>query len=99
MGQELSQCIYAWMVSVMSADATEYRVRVPLGGGPNANRMSRQGVVTIFAGIKYAAAFHLDGDDVHRQMVVSAARLGIDVDSANVYWDFFLRLRLVWLIH
>jgi len=49
--------------------------------------------VTIFAGIKDPTALHLNGDDIYREMVMSAAGLGIDIDSADVYGEFVLRFR------
>jgi len=46
--------------------------------------MIGQCVVALLAGIVDAAALHLDGDDVELGPIVSAARLRVQIDSANV---------------
>jgi hypothetical protein len=55
--------------------------------------------VAVFAGIKDAAAFHFDGDDIHWESVMSTAGLGINIDSADVLRVFFARFKSVWPIH
>lgn len=82
-----------------SAGAAENGALLPFACGPKSNGMTGEGVMTIFAGVEKAAALHLYGDDVHGKMVVSAAGLGVEVDAADVFWDFYLRFRLVWRIH
>jgi hypothetical protein len=52
---------------------------VPFGLGPDFHRMSGEGVVAILAGEVDAAAFHFDGDDVERRVVVEAAGLRVEV--------------------
>lgn len=46
------------------AVAAEDGFVVPLGLGPGCQRMIRQGVVAVFAGVVGGAAFCFDGDDV-----------------------------------
>ncbi len=43
--------------------------------------------MAILAGVVQAAAFHLDGDDVGGLVVVETARLGIEVQSVDL-WRF-----------
>jgi 3-methyladenine DNA glycosylase Mpg len=44
--------------------------------------------VAVFAGIIDTAALHFDGDDVRRFMVVQTTRLGIQMQSSDlwIYW-------------
>ena len=51
----------------------------PFGFRPDFYRMAREGVVTIFAGVVGGAAFHFDGDNVERRVVMEAAGLGVEV--------------------
>ncbi len=46
--------------------------------------MAGEGVVTILAGIVDAAALHPDSEDVELGSIVRAARLLIEIDSANL---------------
>jgi hypothetical protein len=39
--------------------------------------------MAVFAGVVSGAAFHFDGDDVERRVVVKAASLRIEVEAAN----------------
>lgn len=41
--------------------------------------------MTVFAGVVEAAAFHFDGDDVERGMVMKAAGLEIEIQAAD-FW-------------
>lgn len=52
---------------------------VEFGWGPGFDGMAGEGVVAVFAGVEEAAAFHFDGDDIERGMVVKAAGLGIEI--------------------
>jgi len=63
--------------------ATENRQFVPLALGPRLERMAGQHLVTIFAGVKKAAATHLDGEDVRIFAVVSAASLRVEIQAMN----------------
>jgi len=60
---------------------------VPFGIGPDLGGMPGEGNMAILAGVIEAAAPHLDGDDVGGAVVVEAAGLGIEVQSADV-WRF-----------
>ena len=52
---------------------------VPFDLGPDFNRMARERIVAVLAGVVDAAAFHFDGNDVERGVVVEAAGLGVEV--------------------
>jgi hypothetical protein len=45
----------------------------------------RQFDVAILAGVVDPAAFHLDGDNVRRRVVVLATRLRVEADSAHTW--------------
>jgi hypothetical protein len=45
--------------------------------------MGGEGLVAVFAGVVDAAAFHFDGDDVERGVVMEAAGLGIELEAAD----------------
>jgi len=60
---------------------------VPLGLRPDLDGMAGEGDVAILAGVIESAALHLDGDDVGGAVVVEAAGLGIEVQSAD-FWSF-----------
>ena len=62
-----------------AAGSTKNGLLVPIGVGPDFNRMAREGIVAMLAGVVDAAAFHFDGDDVERGVVVEAAGLGVEV--------------------
>ena len=68
-----------------AAITAEDSLVVPFGRGPWFNGMARQGVVAVLASVEVAAAFHFDGDDVERGVVVEAASLGIEVETADVW--------------
>lgn len=50
-------------------------------------------IMAVLAGIIDAATLHLDGKDVKRRVVMSATRLGIQIDS--VYMWMWLRHRFI----
>jgi hypothetical protein len=62
-----------------AAGAAKNGLVVPIGLGPDFNRMAREGLVTILASVVDAAAFHFDGDDVAWTVVMGAAGLGVEV--------------------
>ena len=45
--------------------------------------MASQFIVAIFARVIHAAAFHLDGNNIFRLVIMGAARLGVRIDSFN----------------
>jgi hypothetical protein len=45
--------------------------------------MAGQSIVTLLAGKVNPAAFHLDGDDIQRAVVMGTASLGVEIDSKN----------------
>src|SRR6202040_1800175 len=53
-----------------SAGAAEHGRFIPLSARPWFERVIRQRLMAILAAIIYAAALHLDGDDVARRLVV-----------------------------
>ncbi|MGC1416864.1 MAG: hypothetical protein WA817_16380 [Candidatus Acidiferrum sp.] len=53
-------------------------------GGPGLNGVVGESVVAVFAGVEEAAAFHLDGDDVERGMVVEAAGMGVEMEAVDL---------------
>ena len=69
---------------LISTNAAEHCRLSPFGLRPDFNRMAGQSIITILAGEIHAAAFHLDGDNVELRLVMSAARLRIQSDSANL---------------
>ena len=56
---------------------------MPFGLGPDFNGVAGESVVAIIAGVVSSAAFHFDGDDVERGVVMEAAGLGIEVEAAD----------------
>jgi|SRR5215472_8265904 len=68
-----------------AGSAEDSRV-VPFGLRPDLDGMVSKGDVAILAGVVEAAAPHLDGDDVGGAVVVEAAGLGIEVQSAD-FWS------------
>ena len=62
------------------------RSNVPFLARPNLDSVARENFVALLAGVVDAAAGHPDGDDVERGAVVAAARLSIQLDSAN-FWS------------
>lgn len=69
---------------LISTGAAQHGKLGPLGLRPDFDRMISQLLMTILAGIVGATTFHFDGDDVEGSSIVGAARLGIDIDSANL---------------
>ncbi len=67
-----------------AAGAAEDAGFVEFGGGPGLEGMIGEGVVAILAGVKEAATFHFDGDDVERGVVMEAAGLRIEMEAADV---------------
>ncbi len=66
------------------AGAAEDGWRVELGGRPGDERVIGEGVVAVFAGVVGGAAFHFDGDDVERRVVVKAAGLRVEVEAEDL---------------
>ena len=58
-----------------TAGAAEYSLLVPFIFRPDCYRMIGKCLVAILAGIVQAAAFHLDGDNVSRPVIVLATGL------------------------
>ena len=67
------------------AGAAHYRGLIPLLYGPDLNRMVFKGIVAIFAGIVLPTALHLDGNDIDRRVVMSTARLRIQLNAEYVW--------------
>ena len=57
---------------------------VPFGLRPGHEGMVGESVVAVFAGVEEAAAFHFDGDDVERGVVVEAAGLRVEIQAVDV---------------
>ena len=55
--------------------------------------MAGQDVVAVLAGVVKAAAFHFDGDDVERRMVMKAAGFRIEIQAADIgsSWGHWIR--------
>ena len=70
-----------------TASSAEDGRLVPFGLLPDLDGMPGQRNVAILAGVIESAALHLDGDDVGGAVVVEAAGLGIEVQSAD-FWSF-----------
>lgn len=68
---------------LFSAGAAQHGRLVPLTAGPNLNRMARERFMTVFASIVKATTSHFDCDDVQGGVVMGAARLAIQIDSAD----------------
>lgn len=66
-----------------TAGAAEDGGFLPFGLGPGFEGMVGEGVMAIFAGVEEAAAFHFDGDDVERGLVVEAAGLRIEMEAED----------------
>ena len=58
---------------------------VPIGLWPDFNGMACEGIVAILAGVVDAAAFHFDGDDIERGVVMEAAGLRVEVQAED-FW-------------
>jgi hypothetical protein len=54
-----------------------------------------EGFVAVFACVKYAAALHLDSDDVERAVVMRATCLRIEIEADDSRALVFLRRRKV----
>lgn len=67
-----------------TAGPAKYCLLLPLALRPHLDRMTSQRFVTILARIIDAAALHLDRDDVCRPVIMLAARLRIQLDSAHI---------------
>jgi hypothetical protein len=67
-----------------AASPAKYCLLLPLALRPHLDRMSSQRLMTILASIVNAAALHLDRDDVRRPVIMLAARLRIQLDSAHI---------------
>jgi len=68
---------------LFSAGAAQHGWLIPFAARPDLNRMARERFVTVFAGIVKATTSHFDGDDVQCGVVVGAAGLAIQIDSAD----------------
>jgi len=58
----------------------------PLALGPDFDWVAGERFVAIFASVVHAAALHLDRDDVGGAVIVLAAGLRIEIDSAHIQW-------------
>lgn len=67
-----------------TASAAENGFVVPLALRPHDDRMIGKREVAILAGVEKAAAFHLDGDDVGRAVVVEATGLRVKMEAEDV---------------
>src|SRR6266849_8931079 len=72
-----------------AACATQNGFLIPFAARPNLDGMTCERDMTVFAGIVGGAALHLDGDDVGLRMVVQAARLRIEIQSADL-WSIWM---------
>lgn len=61
-----------------TADAAQDGKCIAFGAGPNGDGMAGKFDVAVLAGVVGAAAFHANGDDVERRMVVRATGLRVD---------------------
>lgn len=50
---------------------------------PNPNFVSSEGGVAVFARVILTTAFHFDGNDVERRVVVAATRLRVQIDAVH----------------
>lgn len=66
---------------------TEDCFLMPFAARPGFDGMAGKRDVAVFAGVVDPAAFHFDGDDVRRFMVVQTTRLRIQMQSGN-RWSF-----------
>ena len=60
------------------------RTLVPFASRPHLDFVAGQGFVAVLTRIVCAAALHLDCDDIHWLVVVSATSLSVKTDSVNV---------------
>ena len=56
---------------------------IELRGRPNVYRMVGDGDMAVFASVVNAAAFHFDGDDVQRRVVVKATGVWVEMEGTN----------------
>lgn len=68
----------------ISASAAKHRRLRPFRMRPDFDRVAGQSLVTFLAREIYAAALHLDSDDVESGSIVSTANLRIQIDAANL---------------
>lgn len=66
-----------------TAGAAEDGRFVPLGLRPGLDGMIGEGDVAILAGVKEAATFHFDGNDIERRAVVKATSLGVEIKAVD----------------
>src|SRR6185312_4028208 len=66
-----------------STSSAEHGLAVPLRARPDAELVPRQFYVAVFAGVVSAAALGLDGDDIERAVVMAAAGLRVEINSAD----------------
>lgn len=66
-----------------AACAAENGGFVPFGLRPGLDGMIGESNVAIFTGVKEAATFHFDGDDVERRVVVKAAGLRVEFEAVD----------------
>lgn len=66
-----------------SASTAQHRLRLELRHRPHRGGVIRERVVAIVAGIIFAAAFHLDRNDVERRMPMRASRPRVHFDAAH----------------
>jgi hypothetical protein len=59
----------------MTTDAAEDCLLVPFFARPDEDVMIGECIMTLFTSVIDSATFHLDGNYVHGQMIVSASRL------------------------
>jgi hypothetical protein len=70
------------------ANATKYRLLVPLTYGPNFNGVIGKLSMAILARIVNAATFHLDGNNVSGSVPVFATSLRIKMDTTH-FWKIY----------
>jgi hypothetical protein len=68
---------------------TENCFLVPFAARPSFDGMAGKRDVAVFAGIVDTAALHFDGDDVRRFMVVQTTRVGIQMQSSDL-WSYWM---------
>jgi hypothetical protein len=66
-----------------AAGAAENGLVLPLGWGPEFDGVMGESLVAIFASVVGGAAFHFDGNDIGGAVVVEAAGLGIEIETAD----------------
>ncbi len=82
-GTAVSACEIAGHAQFHATCAAEHGWTIPFGDGPRRRGVIGQGVVAFAAGVVLAAAAHADGDDVARAVIVSAARLGVEIEAGD----------------